>query len=279
VAGAVRSLLEADVRGAFQQYLFNATNVDVFFYLFVGTEMSVKGQRALKLADAVQLRQFIAHATETKFQMVENNFSCGQMSTGSFYKIARCAHMVDKHARQHAVHYTSLLLTRPDLRLLGQLPTRVPSIPSWMSMLNSETYFLEYNVGVRLSMSLPGALCCDHIRRTPRGCFVDGLAKPDVAFIKEQHFMQHMHFSTLAHVPAKIVRSSQQVAEIAHRSCHALHGKYRDHVDLAPDPPSVTADAFVQALLHSTHQGVAATRIAEADAVHRNFREVGNGRC
>jgi len=60
-----------------------------------------------------------ALAIESKFQMVENNFSCGQMSTGSFYKIARCAQMVEQHARQHAVHYTSLLLTRPDLRLLG----------------------------------------------------------------------------------------------------------------------------------------------------------------
>jgi len=93
--------------------------VDVFFYLFVGNEISVKGQRALQLADAVQLRQFTALAIESKFQMVENNFSCGQMSTGSFYKIARCAQMVEQHARQHAVHYTSLLLTRPDLRLLG----------------------------------------------------------------------------------------------------------------------------------------------------------------
>jgi len=92
--------------------------------------------------------------------------------------------------------------------------------------------------------------------------------------------MRQMHRSALAHVPARIVRSSHQVAQIAHRSCHALHGKYRDHVELAPDPPSVTADAFVQTLLHSRHQGAALTRIAEApDAAQRNFIEVENGRC
>jgi len=80
-------------------------------------------------------------------------------------------------------------------------------------------------------------------------------------------------------VPARIVRSSQQVAEIAHRSCHALHGKYRNHVELAPDPPSLSADAFVQTLLLSSNQEAAVTRIAEADTVQQNFREVGNGRC
>jgi len=279
VVGAVRSLLEADVRDAFQQYLLNATHVDVFFYLFVGEEISVKGQKALQLAKAIQLRQFTAQAIEAKIQMVENNFSCGQMSTGSFYKIARCAQMVEQHARQHAVHYTSLLLTRPDMRLLGQLPTRVPSIPRWMSLLNSETYFLDYNAGIRLSMSLPQAMCCDPVRRTPRGCFVDALVEPDVAFMKEHHFMRHMHLIALAHVPARIVRSSQQVAEIAHRSCHTLHGKYRDHVELAPDPPSVSADEFVQTLLQSRHQEAAEIRIDDADAVQQSFREVGNGRC
>ena len=85
-------MLEPDVMVNAAQYLVDPikrAGGDIFYHLFVGREVSKKGQAyAVTRKSAPRLVEALARATMFRFQYEENEFQCGQMATGRYLKIA-----------------------------------------------------------------------------------------------------------------------------------------------------------------------------------------------
>ena len=209
VVGGARTFAEAVVQESLELHL-PAASVDLFLYLFFGEELSARGQGAETAASAQAVRSLrelpaTRRAIAMRIQLKENDFRCGQMSTGRFYKIARCAEMITAHAaRQPAAPYAHVLVIRPDVLYFSSftpppakcLPTSddasaaSTSISSrWVSYQGEVLVTPMANLG--MLMDLENLKCCNITARKPRGCFNKGLDAPWMQFLFRQHFQRH----------------------------------------------------------------------------------------
>ena len=172
VAGAARTVAAADVSRALGRFV-DGTPADLFFHLFVGAELSFRGQGGVAPAS---LLGALGAAAAVRLQHEENPIACGTDAAGRFFKIAKCAEMVRTYARLKNRSYDLLVVTRPDYLFGAATPlaTLVRSAPRTPFLLNCRADFLmaSYADGVEKAAGLADAACCDETRRSPRECFL-----------------------------------------------------------------------------------------------------------
>ena len=97
VVGAMRTFTDPIIQESMVRNLARYDGSDVFLYLFVGEELSSRGQSgaesSLSPRNVKELLNLTTHKSgirpaATRIQTVENGFRCDQMSTGRFYKIS-----------------------------------------------------------------------------------------------------------------------------------------------------------------------------------------------
>ena len=89
---------------------------DVCAHLFVGTELSYRGQSSLWSPDPLRrLRSALSGAVRVRLQRDENDFRCGDQTTGQLFKAAACAQLVAEHAATLSTPYALVAIVRPDL--------------------------------------------------------------------------------------------------------------------------------------------------------------------
>ena len=91
---------------------------DEFVYIYLGEEVSARGQGAEASAAPSKLRalqnlSLVQRAAAVRVQTEENAFRCDQMATGRFYKIARCVELAEAHAKSRGEGYDYLSVLRP----------------------------------------------------------------------------------------------------------------------------------------------------------------------
>ena len=248
VAGAARTVAAPDVSRALGRFV-DGTPADLFFHLFVGAELSFRGQGG---AAPISLIGALDAAAAVRLQYKENRIVCGTDAAGRFFKIARCAEMVRNYARLHNRSYDLLVMTRPDY-LFGTtnpLPTLVRSAPRTPFLLNCRADFLlaSYADGAEKAIGLVDAACCDETRRSPRECFLPRLGeKPYVAIdgpsgqpcvtnngemcdAPRSNFIMVRHMANGASVrkaPCPAVRIRRDSAIVATRGTMWLHNRTR----------------------------------------------------
>ena len=281
--------------------------VDLFNYLFLGEELSGRGQGAeTELATTLRtLRELPAtrRAIATRIQDHENSFRCEQMSTGRFYKIARCAEMVQAATAPADVpsRYGHILVIRPDVIYFAPfalpLPSCLPSTADVQKVLGavggaiegasaiaaastapSESW-ISYSGEVLLTparnlhvlASLEHVRCCNVSARKPRGCFNKNLVAPWMQFLFRQHFVHHgllwLQAGAQARKPVggtSAAAAAAGAASNARRYCHNW-----PHAILRPSDPTreIAMPAGVTSWQNLTNQhGVYRTSVATADA-------------
>ena len=127
VSGAVRAMMMQEVMDLWFKNVVNVTlhspnGADFFYHLFVGTELSKRGQSGLSKADAQNLSLALEYATQFQLQYTENNFTCDTMATGRFFKLAECAKMIRRYQERENVSYNFIIFTRPDLLFFKPTP-------------------------------------------------------------------------------------------------------------------------------------------------------------
>ena len=201
VVGAARSFAEPEVIQSFRAIAFPA-NTRFFQHLYVGTELSAKGQQALGPDDADAMAGALSGTTTFQFQYQENDFTCGQQTTGKYHKLSACARMVDKYVKRTGVAFRSIVFVRPDL--MWDCPTIPPyhattnifkalKTNDWHIKSNNEVIAISGSETSRnVAMGLTEAHCCDEVFRKPAECFIDGLREPSAAFIQDRHFTSNL---------------------------------------------------------------------------------------
>ena len=127
VSGAVRAMMMQEVMDLWFKNVVNVTmhspnGADFFYHLFVGTELSKRGQSGLSKADAQNLSSALGYATQFQLQYTENSFTCDTMATGRFFKLAECAKMIKLYQERENVSYNFIIFTRPDLLFYKPAP-------------------------------------------------------------------------------------------------------------------------------------------------------------
>lgn len=256
VAGALRSFTVPEVALGFWRTLRD--NYDVFFHVFVGEELSERGQSLQTndlLSTALALRNATANATRVNVQFRENNFLCGQMTTGRFSKIAGCARVALAHAAEHNVSYGLFVSTRPDLMYKRRFPERClldahGDVKQGFYDISNEAVFAPFLSVERTFATLadPQRMqCCNLTSRTPPQCFWGTQLEPDPNFL----FMRHLESNGLTRVsrrqhcdwPNVIERGKGPKLHASQLS--RLAGKYRSHVERRATADTVSLDDFI----------------------------------
>lgn len=245
VAGAVRSLIEQVVYESMWSF-FHLEDVDVYFHLFTATELSARGQRNLTTAHETQLHEALKYAKGVRFQATENPTTCGQMTTGKFYKIEMCAKMIQTAITEGELKYDILVVTRPDLEYDVSRYHNIHSFTlqrndNWFVQVGDEMYVAAFQQGIALSATLTKARCCDVKRHLPPQCFLAPSARdtrpPRANFIQRRHFQIMNQISLFrGRPPYRIVRTMEQQLEINGRDTFTLHGLTKPDVGTFADP-------------------------------------------
>ena len=244
-AGAVRALSEDKVQTAIRSFYKDA---DLFYHLYVGVELSMRGQRAV--LDPHALTAALTHATGVRLQYTENHFSCGQQSTGKFYKNAQCARLVLGYAALHEVNYDAFVLTRPDYFIgnpRDKLPNKYSTLSGILTIVEGRSSFfrdfkhevllVSYPDGARLAANMTQAKCCDSKIRVPEGCFIDGLVEPRANFIASQHFsVLDTCGECIEEGLGRLSRTAEYSTETAGRSFAQLHSLIKPGVSIFKEP-------------------------------------------
>lgn len=127
VSGAVRAMMMQEVMDLWFKNVINVTmhspnGADFFYHLFVGTELSKRGQSGLSKADAQNLSSALEYATQFQLQYTENRFTCDTMATGRFFKLSECAKMIRRYQERENLSYNFIIFTRPDLMFYKPAP-------------------------------------------------------------------------------------------------------------------------------------------------------------
>ena len=193
VTGAARSFIDVPEVADSLRHAIADWPVDVFFHVLLGEELSARGQTGGSLAQAQQLNSSMArlgarvHVVDVQIQLDENEFECGQMTNGRFYKMGRCARSVAEYSKRTGTNYSVFVLSRPDLifesRLdpatcLAQFAATTPSAPLvWNPPAKRHTEG-EVTIASFSGLSTFTDLaqrdkveCCDEAKRTPAACF------------------------------------------------------------------------------------------------------------
>mmetsp|Transcript_131488 Transcript_131488/g.366464 ORF Transcript_131488/g.366464 Transcript_131488/m.366464 type:complete len:654 (+) Transcript_131488:107-2068(+) len=201
---------------------------DIFYYLYMGRELSSRGQyEGLTSAQAGAFAAALRGATQFQFQYEENNFTCGQMTTGRFYKQARCADIVSGYQMEHRLRYNVLIYTRPDLFYEAPLPSLIGLIrysPLTFASFRYGDLVAMSGGALGLAMHLPNATCCNLTTREPGGCFYGKVPEPRSNFIFERHFLSQ------GCARAKVPKWSSS-PWFKHWNPGKFHGKFRSEVE------------------------------------------------
>ena len=237
VTGAVRTFVEPQVYESLARFASPRGDVDVHYHLFVGRELSYRGQA--RRVTAAALTPAVANAVSLRLQFTENGYTCGQMTTGKFYKIASCAAQVAAYAAaQPATAYDVFAFARPDLAYQPDKRLAVlAAVVRQGRVLNwDELAVMPYDDGRSRAATLPAARCCDIVRRQPRECFIwtrnsgHEIAAPRANFIQARHL--HASSSSLPPCPGDIVRPKGYKSQ----NKVWLHNRTRDDVGMMAAP-------------------------------------------
>lgn len=235
VAGAVRSLVERPVYETMWKFF---PSTDVYAHLFTSVELSARGQRNLSTDAAHDLQRALAAAKAVRFQTTENPTTCDQMTTGKFYKIQKCAELVEAAVANEKLDYDVIVVTRPDLAYTSGKTVRsfVPQKTGhWFKQVGDEMFVASFARGLALSATLTQARCCDVGRRLPPQCFVGKSKMPRSNFIQRRHFDSLLKLPD-APRPYRIVRTADQRLEMRGRDPFTLHGMTKHDVRTSLDP-------------------------------------------
>jgi len=240
IAGAVRSLTEREVYSSIYKFYEDA---DIFYHLYVGVELSIRGQR--KSLNSRDVTNALVNATGVRLQYNENDYTCGQQTTGKFYKDEQCARMVLRFAAMNNITYDAFILTRPDYMPYVESNTSVFKLLSFFEgqktfyhNFGNEIVLLSAPDGVKLTAKMTQAQCCNNKERSPKGCFFKVLKEPRPNFIAARHFSG---LGKCKRCPPNnelgvIVRTSEFVVESQNKTLFQLHGKTKKGVTTNKDP-------------------------------------------
>jgi hypothetical protein len=228
---------------------------DLFFHVHVGKELSERGQDAVSPERAESMANALQNATQFRFQYQENDFTCGQMATGKFWKVSQCAHMVMNYSRTTGTKYDCFLLLRPDwyvrkieFKKILRMQRRRDRHQRESTWIKVQTKFVcdctvaDYTPGILAASTLDRAACCNIEKREPSECFINGLQEPDANFLFRRHFMGDTSevrawAGGWVYAMGNLVRINKTLAIIAQAKkekksswAKALHGKYRQDV-------------------------------------------------
>eukprot|EP00908_Phaeocystis_cordata_P009691 Transcript_20484.p1 GENE.Transcript_20484~~Transcript_20484.p1 ORF type:complete len:428 (-),score=35.43 Transcript_20484:633-1865(-) len=199
VTGAARSFVDVPKVADSLRNAIAHWHVDVFFHVVLGKELSARGQTETDLfSQAHGLNASIArlgagtNVVDVQVQLDENDFDCGQMSNGRFYKMGRCASAVAEYSKRTATSYSVFVLARPDIAYASSLDpaaclapfaAAAPGAPLvWTPWKNVGRPESEVTVASFSGLSTFTDLakrdkvkCCDEAKREPAECFIKGL--------------------------------------------------------------------------------------------------------
>ncbi|KAL9181663.1 hypothetical protein ACHAXT_012006 [Thalassiosira profunda] len=238
VAGAVRSFAFPDVVGRFQRIHF-PPNTRFFHHLFVGEELSMRGQHALTKEDAAGMAAALGNSTAFRLQYQENEVTCGQMTTGKFHKIAACMEMIDEYSQKEGVRFKAIAFVRPDLAWqCAEFPAyHAIAAADWYVNFLDEVFVISGSeASRRVARDVPKAQCCNPASREPLDCFLDGLEEPRPNFIQHRHFATNLQerqtrtIGSRGQCVHRIRRTSEGLQILREMGVQRLHGKAREAV-------------------------------------------------
>ena len=182
---------------------------DIFYYLTVGVEVSIKGSgKSYKGAEA-ELAPALADATAVQLQYNETPGLCHSVTAGRFPKMGRCAEMVSNYSTIHNIEYEVFFIFRPDQVFRGDfLPNyaHISTMPKkkWFSVwCAGDCYAMDARGGLPVITNVGRDMeCCNIKTRQPSPCFVRGRflpngtwlepSKPEPNFMMERYLRKHM---------------------------------------------------------------------------------------
>lgn len=241
------------------------------WYTCTGEELSGRGQGVEATAAPQTLRALLnlsfvqTRAARVRVQTEENAFRCGQMATGRFYKMARCAELAEARARERGEEYDYLLVLRPDVLYHAPFELPPPSCFNRPDLPTGATNWVSYNQEVLLTpwvnvgaiKALEKCACCDSKARKPKGCFHMGFAAPWIQFLYRQHFTkrklvwlqsgaQQAKAKCLARWGHAIVRPQQERPDVDWGNLTNQHGVYRRHVEQRSAPAALPPERLLE---------------------------------
>eukprot|EP00931_Biecheleriopsis_adriatica_P026318 TRINITY_DN16024_c0_g1_i1.p1 TRINITY_DN16024_c0_g1~~TRINITY_DN16024_c0_g1_i1.p1 ORF type:complete len:537 (+),score=105.27 TRINITY_DN16024_c0_g1_i1:66-1613(+) len=247
ITGAARSMLQQDVMQNFKAKISDHLGDcgSIFYHLFVGKELSAHGEEALPESQAPVLAAALMSARRYQLQFEENNFTCGQMTTGRFFKQAACARMVLDYEKETGTKYDAVFFVRPDATFGKPLPLlkQNPSKPAkwYVSFVEGDLVAIS-SEGLPEMAKVDEAKCCDLNTRSPPQCFLPGLKEPRSNFIFDRHLSsgltkirwQEVFESNIGnHVVRKDVLKGKSGDEVDREIMKGeMHGKYRQEVNV-----------------------------------------------
>lgn len=153
------------------------------------------------------------------------------MTTGKFFKAEQCAHMI-------TTEYDILVITRPDLLYNGHTTIRdyLVESPTFFRNIGDELFVTSFTGGHALALNYTQAECCDLKMRSPRDCFISGHPEPRANFIANRHFSSSLPTFPYPKRPYIILRTDDQISEMAGRKAFQLHGKTKHGVPVSATP-------------------------------------------
>eukprot|EP00438_Fugacium_kawagutii_P009210 Skav205372 [mRNA] locus=scaffold4386:84915:85931:- [translate_table: standard] len=246
VVGAVRSMTAREVMQSWSENLVKVAKrspngADFFYHLFVGTELSARGQSALPKSAAENLSVALMHATQFQFQYTENDFTCEQMTSGRFFKVSQCASMIRRYQMRENVNYRAIVFTRPDM-IISEFKTlpdlkkcQTPAARWWMNLVDGDMYAMSGDA-LDVAENLTEAECCNSTSRLPLACFIPGQEAPRPNYLLARHFWSQLSgVKKCWNFEGKLVRTPEMMRN--HADVPSLmHGKYRQEVERYQTP-------------------------------------------
>ena len=271
ISGAVRSHAETSAYIGLRDFLVGTT-ADLHYHLFCGDELSFRGQHGPP--DPVALRDALGAAASVRIQMEENGYTCGQMSTGKWFKIESCARAVQAYASTRGIEYDTFVIMRPDLANYKRKLSSViagawegkESGQTWVINFQDEVLAMSYAGGIDFAANVTHAECCDEVNRSPKDCFIGGLKEPRLNWMTAHHFspLGERHDNALA----TILRHTNFSETTRGYGFKRLHGKVRDAVKTSNEPA-------MSPLVHDWHLLGEAAQLS----LLCNFLQVESGQC
>jgi len=160
--------------------------------------------------------------------------------------------------RQHLnVSYDVLVLSRPDISFENAkgkvLSFAVSQVRPWFRAVGDELYLMTFKEGLARALTLTTARCCDIKKRSPRGCFYKVSPKPRANYISVRHFDPLHTAAYSGKNPYRIVRTADEIREMAHRNIWALNGVTKNDV-LTAENPAVSPPFYNWSILNVTQR-------------------------
>jgi hypothetical protein len=187
IVGAPRSMAEPSVHGTMGENLLNGytpDQYDIFYYLTVGVEVSVKGSGSSYKGKEASLAPMLQHATQVRLQYNESPPLCRSVTAARWSKVGRCAHMAVNYSSTHNITYRMMYVFRPDQTFHpGFLPAVQLALPNepWYSIwCYGDAIAVDGRAGIHALLHVHAKMkCCNVKLREPRACFVPSRTLPN----------------------------------------------------------------------------------------------------